>query len=146
MPTFTADFSDVPDREAIPAGEYVLEIVAVELKVSKGEKTSGSQMLGMHWKVLEGEFSNSRIFDNLLLAGNAMWKTKQAFAAMFGKKQQQFEMSTDEMAGTRVRARVIQDVWSEEDDGDGETRNRIAKYMPLTTGAPGEASVDDLFR
>lgn len=145
---FTVDFSEVPDREPVPDGEYVLEAVHVELKTSKGEKTTGTPMLVFHWKVIGGEMDNRRIFDNALLGGNSLWRTKQLFEAIFGKGQAQFSMAPDELIGSQVLAKVVTEVWAEEDGGDGESRNRIGRYKQIADlGAGAEASsLDAMFK
>lgn len=142
--SFTVDFSQVPDREAAPAGEYQLEIVSAELRVSKGEKTAGTRMLNLHWKIVGGEADNTRVFENLMLAGDAMWKTKQFFVAAFGKGQTTFQMNCEELVGVQVRARLTTEVWEVEAGGDGETRNRVGRYLPHADES-GAESLDDLF-
>ena len=141
---FSIDFSGVPDREAAPAGEYTLECVSVDIKVSQGAKTAGTKMLVFHWKIVESE-QTAHLFENLMMGGDAMWKTKQLFQALFGKEQQEFQMSVEELVGARVRGRVTQEVWAVEDGGDGETRNRVARYMPLEDYETAAESLGDLF-
>jgi hypothetical protein len=141
---FSIDFSEVPDREAAPAGEYILECVTCELKVSQGAKTAGTKMLGFHWKIVESEHT-AHVFENLMLGGDAMWKTKQCFVALFGKGQTNFSMSCEELVGVRVRGRLTQEVWAIEAGGDGEVRNRVGRYLPLTIEDPEAESLDDMF-
>ncbi|NIN65292.1 MAG: hypothetical protein GTO63_11460, partial [Anaerolineae bacterium] len=91
---------------AAPAGEYILEVVGVEKKISGGEKTSGSEMLTFHWKIVESEHQ-SHMWENLILHVDSMWKVKQCFKALgLIDANGRFQGSTDELVGARVRARL----------------------------------------
>lgn len=146
---FTVDFSEVPDREPVPGGEYVLECVHCEQKHSQGAKTAGTPMLVFHWKVVGSEeYDNRRVFDNILLGGKSLWRAKQLFEALFGKGQSQYQMTPEELIGSQVLAKITVEVWAEEEGGDGESRNRIARYKQLhNLAANAEASsLDQMFK
>ncbi len=143
--TFTIDFSGVPDREAAPAGEYIVEVVSAEMRTSSGQKTSGSQMIFLHFKIVESEY-DAHIFENLIVHPDSMWKVKQFFKAVgLIDAQGQVQMATDELVGVRCRGRVSQEIWAVEQNGDGELRNRIARYLPLASAQPDAESLGDLF-
>ncbi len=68
MAEFPEDFnpSDVPedDRsfEPLPAGEYLMQVIESDLKDTK---TSGGQQLVLTIEVIDGPFSNRRVWDRL---------------------------------------------------------------------------------
>lgn len=143
---FSIDFSNVPDREAAPSGEYTLECVSAELRISDGEKTRGSQMIFFHWKIVDSDQS-AHLFENLILHPDTMWKVKQCFKALgLIDAKGHVQMATDELVGARVRAKVTARVWPVESGGDGETRNDVARYLPLTSTDAGAESLKDLFQ
>ncbi len=147
---FTVDFSQVEDREAIPAGTYRLECVDCEVRASgPNSKNPGTPMIWFHWKVVGGEHDNARIFENLMLSGDALWKTKQLYIAMYGKQYVKenptFSGDASEFVGAQLDAKVIQQVWAEEDGGDGEPQNKVGRYLPLKADAQPASKLDDLF-
>jgi hypothetical protein len=143
--TFSIDFSAVPDREAAPAGEYTLEVVGAEMRTSSGEKTGGSQMLFIHWKIVDSD-QTAHLFENLIIHPDTMWKVKQCFKALgLIDANGQVQMATDELVGARCRAKVIQEVYAVEQGGDGEVKNRAARYLPLANVAGDAESLTSLF-
>lgn len=143
--TFSIDFSSVPDREAAPAGEYIIEVVSSEMRVSHGEKTDGSQMIFLHLKIVESEH-DAHMFENLIIHEDSMWKVKQFFKAMgLIDSNGQVHMATDELVGARCRGKVTTETWAVEQGGDGELRNRVSRYLPLVGAQPEAESLTDLF-
>jgi len=69
----TVDFSGVESGgRAVPDGEYLLEVVSIEEKVS----SEGNAYLAWKWKVADGAYKGASIYDNTSLKSTALWRLK----------------------------------------------------------------------
>ncbi len=132
MPSFNVDFSDVQDFEPLAAGRYTLRVTSVEVTQSAGGKAPGTPMLKMQYTVVGGDHDGRRIFDNLMLKGDALWRTKLCFKALLSDSEGG-NIDTEDLMEQECDVFLKQDVWKEEAGGDGSVRNRIGRFI-IPTG------------
>jgi hypothetical protein len=138
MPQISVDLTEAPELKLLDAGEY--PVTVTEIKVEQA--STGTPMMTVMSTVTGGEYDGSKLFDRLMLSGKGAWRTRQFLeATLGGVEAEQMNFDTDDIIGIEAIAKVTQEVWSEEDGGDGETRNKIKGWKPLTGAEPGE----DLF-
>jgi hypothetical protein len=126
MPQFNVDFSEVKELKAQAPGVYNVVVDSVDLTQSS---TSGDPMLKVVYLIDGGEEDGTKLFDNLMLVGGALWRTKQAFKVLMGDDAGG-DIDTDDLIGAQATVKVVNEIWAEEDGGDGSTRARISKYIP----------------
>lgn len=63
--------------EALPEGNYDLEVVEAEVKTA----STGTDMLAVQFKVLDGEYANRRVFRNYPITAKAIGFLKALYAA-----------------------------------------------------------------
>jgi hypothetical protein len=69
----TVNFSGVESGgRKCPDGEYAAEISSAELE----ESSSGNPMIVLKWKISDGKFKGTTIYDNISLVPQALWKFK----------------------------------------------------------------------
>lgn len=143
MPHVNVDFSDVEEFEAVPVGDYVVEITEAEAKQS----STGKAMLTLQLTVKEpDEFEGRKLFDNLMLEGNALWRTKRALESIMGDELPKgaYGLDTNELIGIQCGVYVTQRVWKKEDGGDGSVQADVRRYTSLDEMEFDE-DIDDMF-
>lgn len=142
MPQVSVDFSDVEEFELLPEGDYIVEIDEVEAKQS----STGKAMLALQLVVREPEeYGGRKLFDNMMLEGNALWRTKRDLGVVLGDVPDgAFNFDTNDMVGTQVGVYVGHRKWKKEDGGDDSMRADVRKYTSLDNMEYDEG-VDDLF-
>lgn len=131
------DFSEVPGIEPVPEGNYLCEIVHAENAVSK----AGFDKIALRWKVLEGEFTNKLIFQDLPFHPNAVWRTKQVLLAVGYDAKFAGEVDPESLLGSigmlTVNIRTSEEV--NPDTGElYDPQNNVVKVRAA------EASIGDL--
>jgi hypothetical protein len=112
------DFSSVPSREPLEPGWYLANISAAEEKVS----STGKPMLVLTYSITatsDGEPvpGERRVFENLVLTQEALWKAKAVFQALGIDTSTIVDMDPDELIGSELMVRIAQDTY------EGEIRN-----------------------
>lgn len=108
------DFSSVKSLEPLEEGIYELEITKVEEKVA----SSGNPML-----TVEFSTDGRKIWENYVLIDKCLFKLKELFDALGIDTSEIVEMDVQDLVGSNVKARVIQDEY------DNRILNRIAKIL-----------------
>ena len=116
----TLNFSNVPDRSALPEGMYALSIAKVEETVS----SNGNPMLKVEYDVLDVE-GNRKVWDNYVLIDKTLWKVKELFDAIGIDTSEIVEIDPQELVGATVRAKLVVEEYN------GEDRNRVKKVYPM---------------
>lgn len=102
------NFSEIPSREPLAEGMYLLDIEAVEEKKS----STGKDMLLVRFKEPE---SNTAIFENYVLEANCLWKLQELCDAL--GIDTSVDMDSSELIpmlqGSEVKAKVVQDTYNE---------------------------------
>ena len=110
------NFSEIPSREPLAEGVYILNIEAAEEKQS----STGKDMILVRFKEPE---TNTAIFENYVLTLNCLWKLQELCDALGIDTSVNFD-STElipMLVGNQVKAKVVQDTYNE------QTVNRIKK-------------------
>lgn len=108
------DFSAVKSLEPLEEGIYELEITKVEEKVA----SSGNPML-----TVEFSTDGRKIWENYVLIDKCLFKLKELFDALDIDTSEIVEMDVQDLVGSSVKAKVIQDEY------DNRILNRIAKIL-----------------
>ena len=77
MPLLNLDFSNVPDQELMPAGDYLVKVKQCEYRTTK----SGYPMLNFQFQVKEGPYEGRVQFYQVPIMPNTMWRVKRDFKA-----------------------------------------------------------------
>ena len=120
-------------NDPIPAGTYLMHIVASEMKLT----ASGSgQYLKLEMEVLDGPHARRKVWDNLNIlhhkkdVADRAYATLSAVARATGKGQFSDSAELHNLPFTaRVKVTPAR--------GEYEAGNAIAKYLPAGTAAPG---------
>lgn len=88
----TLDFSDVPDFEPLPGGDYPIVVDHVEVRYGKD---SGQPYLNWELKISEGEHEGRTLFYTTSLQEKALWKVKYTFQT-FGLVDEVIDLEIDE--------------------------------------------------
>lgn len=110
------NFSEIPSREPLAEGMYVMTIEAAEEKTS----STGKPMILVRFKEPE---TNTAVFENYVLTLEALWKLKELLDALGVDTSANMD-SADVAAllvGQSVKAKVIQDTYQD------NITNRIKK-------------------
>jgi hypothetical protein len=142
MPQVSVDFSQVEEYELVPEGDYLVEVDEVETKQS----STGKAMMTLQLTIKEPEeYAGRKLFDNMLLEGKALWRTKRELEALLGDlPKEQVSFDTNDLIGAQCMVYVAHRVWKKEDGGDGEARPDVRKYTSLDE-AEFDEDIDDLF-
>lgn len=108
------DFSSVKSLEPLEEGIYELEITKVEEKVA----SSGNPMLTVVFST-----DGRDIWENYVLIDKCLFKLKELFDALGIDTSEIVEMDVQDLIGSSVKAKVIQDEY------DNRILNRIAKIL-----------------
>lgn len=126
MAMLNLDFSSVPSRDPLEPGWYHARISAVEEKMS----STGKPMLMLTYEIVgteDGEeiAGNRKIFENLVLTDNALWKVKAVFGALGIDTDEIVDMDTDELVDMELLLKVVQEEYQ------GEIRNYTKGCKPI---------------
>lgn len=128
----TVNFSGVESGgRKCPDGEYQAEIVSAELEESK----AGNDMIVIKWKITDGKFKGTTIFDQCSLVPQALWKLKTLLEAV-GIDPQEEDVEASEYASELMEKTATILVTNE--TYEGEQRPKVTGY-----GAEGEAEVEE---
>jgi hypothetical protein len=126
---------DMPTGSPLPEGVYHLRLDKTTLKkTGPASKAPGSPMAECQMTVFgpeeAEEFHGRKVFENFMLAGEGMFRTRQ-FLEAAGKNEEFVLDDTEQLLGLEVAA-VVQ-VEPERKDGDKvySARNKVLRYMPV---------------
>lgn len=124
----TVNFSGVESGgRKCPDGEYQAEITSAEVEEAK----SGNDMIVVKWKITEGKFKGTVLYDNVSLVPQALWKMKTLLEAI-GIDPQEEDVAASEYASEMVEKTATILVTNE--TYEGEQRPKVTGY-----GTEGEA-------
>jgi len=72
MAEVPVDLTKSTNDDAIPEGEYMVQVNKCDLTDSK--RTPGNKNLAVEMTIQEGEHRGRKLFDNLSLSQNALWR------------------------------------------------------------------------
>jgi len=93
VPYTTVNFSDVEDFEAIPEGEYAVEIDKVEVRRNKADD---GDYLNWEFVVLDGDYENRRLWLITSLKPTALFRLKSVFEQLDVLDSDEMELEYDD--------------------------------------------------
>lgn len=124
------DYSNTGDFSALPIGEYEVFISKVTIK----ETSTKKPMLNVEMTIrddVEQEGRKRKLFDNLVVQDNMMWKFNQvAKAAQLPEGQ---EIATHEDFAAAIQFKAVR-VKNKHEEYNGEKQDRIAFYKVSSVG------------
>lgn len=75
------NFADVQSGSLLPNGRYYVMVTGFELTETQGGKAPGTPMVKAEYTVSSGEYENRKVWDNLVLNKESLWKAKQFLLA-----------------------------------------------------------------
>ena len=124
----TVNFSGVESGgRRCPDGDYIAEITDAELTESK----DGNPMINLKWKITEGKFKGTTIFDHVSLLPQALWRFRNMLEAL-GIDPQEEDVEAKDYVGEIVEQKATIVIVNE--TYEGEQRPKVTAYA----GAEGE--------
>ena len=139
MPTIAIDFSKVVTYALLAPGKYPCVVVSAEAKTAK----TGTPMLALKLEITSGDSAGRFLYLNMMLAGNALWRTRVDLKALLGDISEDTSFESEDLIGQECVAQVKNTVWREEDGGDGELRSEVSRL--LSAKAHTTAAAADLW-
>ena len=121
------DFSDVEERDftPVPRGRYVAEVTDAEIR--DGDKYP---YLMVEQTVIEGEYADRKLWDNMSFSPKALWKLKGFYRALGATDEELssagFDVDPESLLGLTFMIQV-----AVKNDNNGEPRNVINRYAQL---------------
>ena len=109
----------------LPNGEYIAQIISSERKTLQ----SGTDALTIAWQIIDGEYKNRQVFENLYLFDPSRPK-QTAFnkqKLMFIVKACGLEVMNDT---TELHNKPVK-ITIRTSEYNGKTRNEVTKYLPI---------------
>lgn len=129
------DFSGVESGgRSVPEGTYLVEVVSVEEK----ESSEGNAYLAWKWKVAEGEYKGTTLYDNTSLKPTALWRLKGLLVAMGYQVEGKFGLNLAEYKGKRVTVNTTIETYQ------GKEKSRIAEFIRGASTGGGTSSKPSL--
>ena len=120
----------------IPDGEYLLKVAEVEQKTSQ----AGNQYLAFKYKVANGPFTGSAVWDNASLAPQALWRFRTLLECFgMNPSEGKFDFDLTKLVGKTVFVEIANETYQ------GKEKPRIANLLaggtesaatPATTHTP----------
>lgn len=126
---------DMPKSEPVPEGTYYARVDKAGYKVgTSGKKTPYAEATFTIFGPAEAEeYHGRKFFNNLMLDGDGMWRTRQ-FLEAIGKDEDYVLDDTDDIVGSECA--VVLKVTPEQQDPENPNRtfaakNEVTRFMPL---------------
>jgi hypothetical protein len=127
---------DMPKSEPVPESVYHIRLDKATLKkTGAGSQNPGSPMAEAQFTIFgpeeAEEFQGRKLFENLMLTGEGMFKLRQLLEVT-GEDENYVLEDTDQLVGRECAAVVqIEPAKKGEDGKRYDARNKIARFMPL---------------
>lgn len=115
--------------ESLPEDWYNVTFSKTELTTS----SSGNDMIKSTLKVVDGNYKNRTVFDNLVWLSNSMWKIKKVLDAVKSPLAQGKATISDianELEGKTLKVYLVPDTTN-----TGNPTNKIKNYAPTVADA-----------
>jgi hypothetical protein len=109
----------------IPDGEYKVEVVKVDIR----DTNAGDEMWGLHLKIIEGQFANRKLFDNMVFSSNpnCMKRVKHICSHLGIDVSAEVELEDDMLIGRKC----IVETFIDEYKGESRSKVKFAGYKSL---------------
>ena len=126
------DLSNVPELDALPEGEYLVQVAKVDVTDSK--RTPGNKNLALEFVVQDGEHHGKKVFDVLSLSDKALWRVRD-FVNACGLYPGPAGFKTEELLGQKLIVGLATEQRMQQDPNSGQLvpvpgkmRNKVAGY------------------
>lgn len=126
------DFTGVETRDALPAGEYGVEVVAIEQK--QGGK---GPYLNWQFRVCMGPHEGKKIWNVTSLSPKSLWVLRKQLEAL-GLKTVSGRFNIDLNALTGLRCGIK----TEQREFDGKIKAKVIDFFPLTEVVENDSTVE----
>jgi|SRR6186997_365471 hypothetical protein len=127
----SARMGDMPKGEPLPEGVYQLRLEKAVYKTSKEKGTPMAEVTFVVQGPVEAEEHHGRkVFDNLMLAGEGMFRTRQLLEAAGWGEDDTLE-DTEQLVGLEVGAAITVEKPREQDGKSYPARSKVARYISL---------------
>jgi len=124
---------DMATNEPIPEAKYTFRVSKAEYKVSKEKKTPMVEItLTVTGPADAEEYVGRKVFENLMLAGEGTFRTRQLLTAA-GKSEDFVLEDTEQLIDMEI-AGIVQTEKERVDPATGQTypaRNKVAKFEAI---------------
>jgi hypothetical protein len=124
---------DMPSGSPLPEATYHVRVDKADFKLSREKQ---NPMASVQFTVFgpeeAEEFHGRKLFENLMLSGEGMFRTRQLLEAA-GQNEDFVLEDTDQLIGLEVQA-VVQLEKERKDAASGEiygARNKISRFQPI---------------
>lgn len=118
----------------LPEGPIQLELKEIEEK--EGEE-SGKPYLEFALEVVDGEYEGTKVWDNMSLQSQALWKLRGFMeAGGHATEDGPMQIDPDDLIGTVVMGDIIHE------DYRGKTKNRVNGYSSVDAAAEPDAKTE----
>ena len=122
------NFNEVPDEiKPIPPGEYNLE-VSEPPEISPAKSGKGNNMI-VQFAVADGEFARRTMRHYFFLGNEIGLVNTKRFLKAAGITPGAEGISTEELAGRIVKAKIGERVYQDQDTGEDRTTSEIKAFM-----------------
>lgn len=126
------DFTGVETREALPEGEYGVEVVNIEQK--QGAK---GPYLNWEFRVCMGHFEGKKIWNITSLSPKSLWVLRKQLDALGLKTTTgKFNIDLNSLTGLRCGVKV------ELREYDGKSKPKIIDFFPLSEVVANDSTVE----
>lgn len=117
----TVDFNGVESggSRAVPDDTYLVEVVSVEDK----ESGEGNPYLAWKWKIIEGPYKGTVLYDNTSLKTTALWRLKGLLECLGYTIDGKFALNLAEYKGKRVHVETGTEQYQ------GKDKSRITGFL-----------------
>lgn len=130
----SVDFTDVESGgRKVPDGDYEAEIVKIEEK----ESSAGNDMLVFTWKILSGAGKGGRVYDNVSLLPQALWRFKTLLEVL-GEEVPDgaMEIDPEDLIGKTCRLEITNEKY------EGQDRPKVTNFG-ASEGAEAEEEAEE---
>lgn len=126
------DFTGVETREALPAGEYGVEVVNIEQR--QGAK---GPYLNWEFRVCMGQFTGKKIWNITSLSSKSLWVLRKQLDVLGIKTiPGKFNIDLNTLTGLKCGVKI------ELKEFDGKSRPKVIDFFPLTEVVENDSMVE----
>ncbi len=119
----SVDFSNTESSgpREIPEGEYLIQIADFEQK----ESQSGNPMISFTHKVAEGPYKGAKVWDNISLTPQALWRFRSMLESMGIDASKKLDVDLASLKGKVLRVKISLETYN------GKDRPRITDFLSM---------------
>ena len=130
------NFADVEDQRAprkpLPTGRYDVQVTGVTEGEVKTGPNQGAPRLNWEFTVINGDYTDRKVWDGQNLVPNQLWKPKAMLkAAGFELPDDEFEFEPEDVVGSELTVQVnVEEANKGADGKEYPAKNQIRGFYP----------------